>query len=370
MTDSWRRWNRVLLIAFGALTIVFLIGPSLVIVPDGLLVRPRSSSSRRPASRSSGTRRWSPARRGRPASSTASRWRCCTAVAASILGTLASLGLARGRFPGKAIANALILSPLVVPVVVIAIGMFSLFVRWKITGSVVGLIVAHTALSVPYVVVSVTTSLRTMDRNLEMAAANLGADPVRTFRHITLPLIMPGVFAGALFAFLSSWDEVVVAIFLTTTKFRTLPTVMWEQVRQVVDPDGGVRGHGPAGRDHRRADAGPRGPPPGAGPMSAHMRRAASPRATGRPWCCAASRSTSATSRPSTAWTWRSARASSSRSSGPSGSGKTTTLRMIAGLHAPVGRHDRDRRHGRQPRSRPTSATWAWCSRTTPCSRT
>jgi putative spermidine/putrescine transport system permease protein len=114
--------------------------------------------------------------------------------------------------------------------------MFSLFVRWKITGSIVGLTLAHTALAVPYVVVSVSTSLRSMDRNLEMAAANLGANPVRTFRHITLPLIMPGVFAGAVFAFLSSWDEVVVAIFLTTTKFRTLPTVMWEQVRQVIDP--------------------------------------------------------------------------------------------------------------------------------------
>jgi putative spermidine/putrescine transport system permease protein len=89
---------------------------------------------------------------------------------------------------------------------------------------------------VPYVVVSVSTSLRSMDRNLEMAAANLGANPLRTFQRITLPLIMPGVFAGALFAFLESWDEVVVSIFMTTTKFRTLPVVMWEQVRQVVDP--------------------------------------------------------------------------------------------------------------------------------------
>jgi putative spermidine/putrescine transport system permease protein len=121
-------------------------------------------------------------------------------------------------------------------VVVIAIGMFSLFVRFKLTGSLAGMVLAHTALAIPFVVVSVTTSLRTMDRNLEAAAANLGASPTRTFRHITLPLILPGVLAGALFAFLSSWDEVVVAIFLTTTKFRTLPAVMWEQVRQVVDP--------------------------------------------------------------------------------------------------------------------------------------
>ena len=95
---------------------------------------------------------------------------------------------------------------------------------------------AHTALAIPFVIVSVTTSLRTIDRNIELAAQNLGANPVRTFRRITLPLILPGVFAGSLFAFLTSWDEVVTAIFLTSTKFRTLPVVMWEQVREVVDP--------------------------------------------------------------------------------------------------------------------------------------
>ena len=75
-----------------------------------------------------------------------------------------------------------------------------------------------------------------MDRNLELAAANLGADPRRTFMRITLPIILPGVLAGAIFAFITSWDEVVVAIFLTSARFRTLPVEMWEQVRQVVDP--------------------------------------------------------------------------------------------------------------------------------------
>lgn len=235
MTDSFRRWNRILLILLGALTIVFLIGPSLLIVPMGfssakILSFPPPGFSLQWYEKMVTSPSWT------AGFINSLEVAACTAVAASILGTLASLGMARGRFPGKSVANALILSPLVVPVVVIAIGMFSLYVRWKITGSVFGLTVAHTALSVPYVVVSVTTSLRTMDRNLEMAAANLGASPVRTFRHITLPLIMPGVFAGALFAFLSSWDEVVVAIFLTTARFRTLPTVMWEQVRQVIDP--------------------------------------------------------------------------------------------------------------------------------------
>jgi putative spermidine/putrescine transport system permease protein len=235
MTDSFRRWNRILLVAFGVLTIVFLIGPSLVIVPMGfssakILSFPPPGLSLQWYEKMVTSPSWTA---GFVNSFMAA---VLTAVVASILGTLAALGLARGRFPGRNVANALILSPLVVPVVVIAIGMFSLYVRWKITGSVVGLVVAHTTLAVPFVVISVSASLRTMDRNLEMAAANLGANPLRTFRYITLPLIMPGVFAGALFAFLSSWDEVVVAIFLTTTKFRTLPTVMWEQVRQVIDP--------------------------------------------------------------------------------------------------------------------------------------
>jgi putative spermidine/putrescine transport system permease protein len=235
MTDSFRRWNRVLLVAMGVLTIVFLVGPSLVIVPMGFtggqsLEFPPSGFSLQWYGKMFADPAWT------SGFVNSFEVAVCTAVVASVLGTMAALGIARGRFPGKTIANALILSPLVVPVIVIGIGMFSFFVRFKLTGSLPGMVIAHTALSVPYVVVSVSTSLRSMDRNLEMAAANLGANPWRTFRRITLPLIMPGVFAGALFAFLESWDEVVVSIFMTTTKFRTLPVVMWEQVRQVVDP--------------------------------------------------------------------------------------------------------------------------------------
>jgi putative spermidine/putrescine transport system permease protein len=134
------------------------------------------------------------------------------------------------------VANALILSPLIVPVVIIAIGFFSFYARFKLTGSLPGLVLAHTALAVPFVIVNVGTALRTMDRNLEMAAANLGASPIRVFWRITFPIILTGVFAGALFAFITSWDEVVVSIFMTSARFKTLPVEMWEQVRQVVDP--------------------------------------------------------------------------------------------------------------------------------------
>ena len=121
-----------------------------------------------------------------------------TAILATVLGTLAALGLTRGRFPGRNIVNAIALAPLIVPVVIIAIGMFSLFVQWRISGSLLGLVLAHTALALPFVIVSVGTSLRTMDRNLELAAANLGADPRRSFMQITLPIILPGVLTGAI----------------------------------------------------------------------------------------------------------------------------------------------------------------------------
>jgi len=235
VTDSWRQPRRLLLLALGGLTVFFLMAPTLVVVPmsftasNALTFPPQGLSTR-----------WYEKMLTDPQWSTgfvnSAQVALLTAVFATALGTLAALGTVRGRFPGRGAVNGLILSPLIVPVIIIAIGMFSIFVRWKIAGSLVGLVLAHTALAVPFVVVNVATSLRTVDRNLELAAQSLGAGPIRTFRRITLPLILPGVLAGGLFAFITSWDEVVVSIFLTSARFRTLPVEMWEQVRQVVDP--------------------------------------------------------------------------------------------------------------------------------------
>jgi putative spermidine/putrescine transport system permease protein len=159
-----------------------------------------------------------------------------SAVLATSLGTLAALGLVRGRFPGRGLVNALVMSPLIVPTVVTAIGMYFVFVRWRLAGSLTGLVVAHTALSLPVVVVNVASSLRTVDDSLELAARSLGARPVQAFRRVTLPLVLPGVVAGALVAFAFSWDEVVVAIFLSTPITRTLPAVMWGEVQTRIDP--------------------------------------------------------------------------------------------------------------------------------------
>jgi len=235
MTDSWRSPRRLLMAALGALTVFYLLAPTLVIIPMSftgahILSFPPEGFSLQWYQRMFSDPQWAAAMLHSVEVAT------LTAILATVLGTLASLGLTRGRFPGRTLVNALALSPLIVPVVVIAIGMFGVFVQWRIAGSVVGLVLAHTALALPFVIVNVGTSLRTIDRNLELAAANLGADPRRTFQTITLPMILPGVLAGAIFAFITSWDEVVVAIFMTTARFRTLPVEMWEQVRQVVDP--------------------------------------------------------------------------------------------------------------------------------------
>jgi putative spermidine/putrescine transport system permease protein len=155
---------------------------------------------------------------------------------ATVLGTATALGLVRGRFPLRGAAMGIVVSPMIVPVIVIAVGMYLFYVRWGLQGSMWGLVVAHTSLAMPLVIVNVMASLQNFDRNLEMAAQNLGAGPVRTFARITLPLILPGVIAGALFAFITSWDEVVTAIFLSSPLVRTLPVVMWTEVQNEVNP--------------------------------------------------------------------------------------------------------------------------------------
>jgi putative spermidine/putrescine transport system permease protein len=159
-----------------------------------------------------------------------------TVVLATLLGTSLALGLDRARFRGRAIVNAVAISPIVIPAIILAIGIFFIFTTLRLTGTVRGLILAHTVLATPLVLVSVLASLRGLDSNLERAAQNLGANPLRVFLRITLPLIAPGMFAGALFAFIISWDEIVVALFVTGPLVKTLPVVMWSQVTTFVDP--------------------------------------------------------------------------------------------------------------------------------------
>lgn len=159
-----------------------------------------------------------------------------TALMATVIGTSAAVGIVRGRFPGKQLISGLIVAPQIVPLVIIAIGMYGFFTSLRITGSYVALVAAHTVLALPFVVVNVAASLTTVDPNLELAARSLGAGRWAAFSRITMRLITPGIAAGAIFAFITSWDDVVVALFLTTPQFRTLPVEMWQQLRQQIDP--------------------------------------------------------------------------------------------------------------------------------------
>lgn len=159
-----------------------------------------------------------------------------TVAFATALGTLAAVGIVRGRFRGRSLVGALMVTPLGVPVVVIAIGMLFVFSRWHIQGTTAGLVAAHTAFAMPFVVVTVGATLRTLDPDLELAARSLGAGPVRAFGLVTVPMILPGVVAGALFAFATSWDEVIAAIFLSSPLVRTLPVVMWTEIRYEMTP--------------------------------------------------------------------------------------------------------------------------------------
>jgi putative spermidine/putrescine transport system permease protein len=160
----------------------------------------------------------------------------CVVVLATILGTLASLGIQRLPRPLRVVASGVVLSPLIVPVIVVAIGIYYAFARYGLVGTPAAMVLAHTCLAVPFVVTSVSASLAGIDPRLEQAALSLGATPAGTFFQVTLPLIRPGVLVGALFAFITSFDELVVALFLSGTGAVTLPRRMWEDLQFSIDP--------------------------------------------------------------------------------------------------------------------------------------
>jgi len=157
-------------------------------------------------------------------------------MVATTLGTLAALGLSRGNVPFAGLIMSILISPMIVPVVIVAVAMFFGFAAIGLNNTYTGLIMAHSILATPFVVITVTATLTGFDRSLMRAAASLGASPWTTFRTVTLPLIAPGVTSGALFAFVTSWDEVVVALFLSSPEQRTLPRQMFSGIREQISP--------------------------------------------------------------------------------------------------------------------------------------
>jgi putative spermidine/putrescine transport system permease protein len=157
-------------------------------------------------------------------------------VLATTLGTLAALGLSRAQMPAKGLIMGILISPMIVPLIISAAGMFFFFSSINIAQTFLGVILAHTALGTPFVVITVTATLVGFDQSLTRAAANLGASPTRTFFKITMPLILPGVISGALFAFITSFDEIVIVLFVAGVEQRTIPREMWSGIREQISP--------------------------------------------------------------------------------------------------------------------------------------
>ena len=230
--QRWWQWAGWIV---GGLVLAFLLLPLLVIVPmsftsGNLLVFPLPGLSIRWYLEVLGSVAWRDA-----------AWNSLfIGVFATILalatGVPAAIALAGPNFRGKRLVVALVLSPMIVPIVITAVALFFFFVEVGLVGSYLGIILAHAVLGVPFVVITVTATLSGFDWNLMRAAASLGAPPSTAFRRVMLPLILPGVASGALFAFATSFDEIVVALFLAAPDQRTLPRQIFSGVREYVSP--------------------------------------------------------------------------------------------------------------------------------------
>ncbi len=155
---------------------------------------------------------------------------------AVVLGTLAAVGLTRAEFRGKALLMTILISPMVVPVVIIGVASYLFFAPLGMGNSYLSLILVHAVLGVPFVIITVSATLQGFNYNLVRAAASLGASPLTTLFRVTLPLIAPGVISGALFAFATSFDEVVVTLFLAGPEQITLPRQMFSGIRENLSP--------------------------------------------------------------------------------------------------------------------------------------
>jgi putative spermidine/putrescine transport system permease protein len=224
-----QRFARVALATLAALVLVFLVAPIVIIVPlsfssGSFFYYPLPGFSLRWYEDFFGSSFWLP-----------SVWNSLlvgtsATVLATLLGTLAALGLWRARFPGQGVVLALLIAPMVVPVVIIAVGVYFAFAPLGLTDGYTGLILAHATLAAPFVVITVLAALSGFDRSLLRAASNLGAPPSTAFRRVMLPLILPGVLSGAVFAFAASFDEVVVALLIAGPGQRTLPRQMFSGI--------------------------------------------------------------------------------------------------------------------------------------------
>ena len=155
-------------------------------------------------------------------------------ILATAFGTVAAIGLSQSHMPFRSVVMAMLISPMIVPLIISAAGMYFFYSRIGLQGTLPGVVLAHAALGTPFVIITVTATLVGFDQSLTRAAANLGANPVTTFFKVQMPLILPGVISGALFAFITSFDEVVVVLFLGSAGQKTLPWQMFTGLREQI----------------------------------------------------------------------------------------------------------------------------------------
>ena len=159
-----------------------------------------------------------------------------TAVFATVIGTLAAFGLDRMKSRVSGVLRAVLITPMVVPGVVLAVGIYAVYLDTQLVGTLTGFVLAHTMLAVPFVIIAVSASLEVFDKRLETAAISLGASRFTAFRTVTLPLIAPGMLSGLLFAFVTSFDEIIVALFITSPYLKTLPVQIFSSITRDADP--------------------------------------------------------------------------------------------------------------------------------------
>ena len=157
-------------------------------------------------------------------------------IGSTILGTVAALGLSSRHMPHKAVFMAVLISPMIVPLIISGTAIFFFMAKVGLASTFTGIILAHIILGTPFVVITVTATLTGFDHSVTRAAASLGSNPINTFMKVTLPLILPGVISGALFAFVTSFDEVVVVMFLAGLENTTIPIQMWVGLREQLSP--------------------------------------------------------------------------------------------------------------------------------------
>ncbi|WP_313613606.1 ABC transporter permease [Agrobacterium sp.] len=157
-------------------------------------------------------------------------------VLSVVLGFLAALGLNRGTFVGREILRALFLTPMILPVVVLAVALYALFLQLGLAGTTIAFVIAHLLIALPFSIISIGNALEGFDKSIEDAAILCGASPWEARLRVTVPAVSHGIFAAAIFSFLASWDEVVLAIFMASPTLQTLPVKIWSTLRQDLTP--------------------------------------------------------------------------------------------------------------------------------------